>query len=58
MKRCRVAFPEVLEASAEFGGAEGDDGICARDGPVHAGAFEAGADQDFAAGFKDTGGST
>ncbi len=57
-KRCGAASPEVLEASTEFGGAEGDDGVCARDGPVHAGALEAGADQDFTAGFHDAGRGT
>jgi len=51
------AFPEILEATAEFGAAEGDDGVGARKGPVHAGALEPGSNDYFAAGLQDTGGS-
>src|ERR1035437_2541097 len=40
----RPAFPEILKASAEFGAAEGDGGVGARSGPVHAGPLEPGPD--------------
>jgi hypothetical protein len=30
-------FPEIIEASTEFRAAQGDDGVCAPYGPVHAG---------------------
>src|SRR5450631_976979 len=43
----RPAFPEILKASAEFGAAEGDDGVGATSGPVHAGPFEPGPDDYF-----------
>jgi hypothetical protein len=32
-------FPEIIEASTEFRAAQGDDGVCAPYGPVHAGAL-------------------
>ena len=32
-------FPKILKASAEFGAAQGDDGVGATSGPVHAGPF-------------------
>src|ERR1035437_6651641 len=51
-----AALPEVLKASAEFGAAQGDDGVCAVDGPVHAGAFEAGPDPHLASSLEDAGG--
>src|SRR5674476_1110363 len=51
-----AALPEVLKASAEFGAAQGDDGVCAVDGPVHAGAFEAGPDHHLASSLEDAGG--
>ena len=34
---------------------EGDDRVCAGDGPEHAGLFEAGTDHGFATGFDDAG---
>ena len=52
----RAALPEVLIASAEFGAAQGDDGVCAIDGPVHASPFEPGADHYFAPSLEDAGG--
>jgi hypothetical protein len=48
-------FPEIFEASTEFRAAEGDDGVCALHGPVHAGAFEPGADHNFTARLHDAG---
>src|ERR1700736_473716 len=51
------AFPEILKASAEFGAAEGDDGVGAGSGPVHAGPLEPGSNHYFASGFQDAGGS-
>jgi hypothetical protein len=41
--------PEIFQASREFRAAQGDDGVCALYGPVHAGAFEPGADRNFRA---------
>src|ERR1017187_6096565 len=46
-------LPEVLKASAEFRAAQGDDGVCALDGPVHASPFEPGADHHFASRLED-----
>src|ERR1035438_1733621 len=53
-----AALPEVLKASAEFGATQGDDGVGAIDGPVHASAFEACPDHHFASRLKDAGGGT
>ena len=52
------AFPEVLEATAELGAAESDDGVDTGDGPMHAGALAADADGGLATGFDDTGRGT
>src|ERR1019366_4117465 len=54
----RAALPEVLKASAEFAAAQGDDGVCTIDGPVHASPFEAGSDHHFASSLEDAGGGT
>ncbi len=35
--------------------AEGNDGVCAADGPEHAGRLESGTDYGFASGFDDGG---
>src|SRR3989442_14407879 len=51
------ALPEVLKASTEFCATQSDDGIGARDGPVHAGWLEPGSDGDFASGLDNPGGS-
>src|ERR1700758_122625 len=53
-----VALPEVLKTPAEFRAAQGDDSVGAIDGPVHACAFEAGADHHFASSLEDAGGGT
>ena len=50
------SFPEAFEAAAEDAAAQGEDGIGAVYGPVHAGALEACPDGMFAAGFDDAGG--
>ena len=50
------SFPEGFEAAAEDAAAQGEDGIGAVDGPVHAGALEARPDGMFAAGLDDAGG--
>ena len=50
------SFPEAFEASAEDAASQGEDGIGAVDGPVHAGALEARPDGMFATGFDDAGG--
>ena len=50
------SFPEAFEAAAEDAAAQGEDGIGAVYGPVHAGALEARPDGMFAAGFDDAGG--
>ena len=49
-------LPEVLKASTELRAAQGDDGVCALDGPVHASPFEPGADHHFASRLEDAGG--
>jgi hypothetical protein len=46
-----VVLPTVIDWAA----AESDDGICATDGPEHAGLFEAGTNHALATGFDDTG---
>lgn len=51
-----AALPEVLIASTEFAAAQGDDGVCAIDGPVHASPFEASSDRYFAASLDNAGG--
>src|ERR1035437_8584861 len=53
-----AALPEVLKASAEFRAAQGDDGVCAIDGPMHASPLEAGSDYHFASSREDAGGGT
>ncbi len=53
-RRGRAPLPEVLEAPAELAAAQGDDRIGTRQGPVHPGALEAGADGHLATGFDDT----
>src|SRR6266571_4211987 len=53
-----AALPEVLIASAEFRAAQGDDGVCALDGPVHASPFEPGPDHHFASSLQHAGGGT
>ena len=40
----RPPLPEVLEAATEAGAAEGDDRVCAVDGPEHATRFQAQTD--------------
>ena len=50
------SFPEAFEAAAEDAAAQGEDGIGAVDGPVHAGALEARPDGMFAASLDDAGG--
>lgn len=47
--------PIVIEAAAEAGAAQSDDGVGVADGPEHAGALEARADHGFAFGFDDAG---
>ena len=49
-------MPEVVEAAAEHGTAQSQDGVGARHGPVHAGALEPGADGNLAARFDYGGG--
>src|ERR1035437_5654647 len=53
-----AALPEVLKASAEFRAAQGDDGVCAIDGPMHARPFEPSPDHHFASSLEDAGGGT
>ena len=50
------SFPEGFEAAAEDAAAQGEDGVGAVDGPVHAGALEARPDGMFAASLDDAGG--
>ena len=52
----RAALPEVVEAVAEYGAAQGQDGVGAVDGPVHAAALEAAAADVPAAALDDAGG--
>ena len=47
------SFPEILEAAAELAAPQGDDGVGAGHGPVHAGALEPGADGELASGLDD-----
>lgn len=47
------AFPEVLEAAAQYGAAEGDNRIRTSHGPVHACALEPGADGELASCLDD-----
>src|SRR6267378_2930369 len=54
----RSAFPEVLKATTKLRTAESDDGVGARDGPVHPGAFETRADGHLASGLHNASGST
>lgn len=54
----RSAFPEVLKATTKLGTTESDDGVGARDGPVHPGAFETRADGHLAPGLHHSSGST
>ena len=54
----RSAFPEVLKATTKLRTAERDDGVGARDGPVHPGAFETRADGHLAPGLHHASGST
>ena len=51
-----AALPEVVEAVAEDGATQGEDGVGAVDGPVHAAAFEATADDVLARALDDAGG--
>src|SRR5207247_10755991 len=53
-----AVLPAVRIASAEFGAAQGDDGIGPLDGPVHASPLEACSDHHFASRFEDAGGGT
>src|ERR1022692_3742415 len=53
-----ATLPEVLVTSAELGAAQGDDGVCATHGPVHASPLKPGTDRHFAAGLEDAGGGT
>src|SRR5437773_10286820 len=53
-----AAFPEILEASAELATAQGDDGVGALDGPVHACSLEPRPNYDFATRLHDAGRST
>src|SRR5437588_12418390 len=53
-----AAFPESLEASAELAAAQGDDGVGALDGPVHACPLEPRPNYDFATRLHDAGRST
>src|ERR1022692_2039837 len=53
-----ATLPEVLVTSAELGAAQGDDGVCATNGPVHASPLKPGTDRHFAAGLEDAGGGT
>src|SRR5256885_1354962 len=50
-----TAFPEILKTSAKFAAAQGDDGVCALYGPMHARALEPGADHHFTAGLHHAG---
>ena len=54
----QATLPEVLVTSAEFGAAQGDDGVCAAYSPVHASPLQPGANRHFATRFEDTSGST
>ena len=54
--RRRFVVPEGFEAAAEDAAAQGEDGVGAVDGPVHAGALEARPDGMFAASLDDAGG--
>ena len=53
-----TAFPEILETATEPATSERDDGVGTGGGPVHAGAFEASAHNDLAAGLYNAGGCT
>ena len=57
LKRGGATFPEILEASAEFTASQRDDAVGTRDGPVHAGPFEACTDDHFASRLQHTRGS-
>ena len=52
-----MALPEILVTSAEFAATEGDNGVGAAYGPVHASPFEPGSDRHFTASLDDPGGS-
>ena len=52
----RSTLPVVVEAVADDGASQGDDGIGASDGPMHAAALEAVADDGLAGAFDDAGG--
>ena len=54
----QATLPEVLVTSAEFGTAQGDDGVGAVHSPVHASPLQPGANRHFATRFEDTSGST
>ena len=51
----RSAFPEVLKATTKLGTAESDDGVGAANGPMHASAFEPGANGHLASSFHNAG---
>ena len=50
-------FPKVLKTATKAATAERNDGVGASDGPTHAGALQACADNHLATGFDNAGGS-
>src|SRR6516165_3905661 len=53
-----TTLPEIFETSAELAAAQGDDGVCAIHGPVHASPLQAGADRHLAVSLENAGGGT